>query len=299
MEEVDRFAFSDILAELTPLKYGGIFQPKGNNGQDGLALFFRTDRFAIVNQRVVQYRQASQVAMFVQLRLISDPEQSSVAATTTTAAAAAADGVAVVGEVLLDDDGDMPALDPDSKSSLGPSLSARSAQPVGREADVYLVFTHLKAKPPFTKVRTSQVSQLLQELDVFMLETIAAEDAQDDRQVREAERLRTAAPIIVCGDLNDTPDSKPVKLLKDKFASAYSQFFSDSDGFLPYTTYKKRKGTITQRTIDYIFHSISRLSVERVLSVPDAQVTFPNQLPCAQYPSDHLSIAAEFTLRPM
>jgi len=75
-------------------------------------------------------------------------------------------------------------------------------------------------------------------------------------------------------------------------SSAYRLY--DESGEEPYTTFKKREEEIFH-TIDYIWHS-KQLSPLKLLEIPPLE-RLRDRLPCAEYPSDHLQIVAEFQLK--
>lgn len=150
--------------------------------------------------------------------------------------------------------------------------------------------THLKAKQGYEDVRLKQGYILLQRLNSFIHSLEKKPDG-----------------IIISGDFNDVPSSKLYQLfatgkaesdLKEIFThnfilkSAYSNY--DKSGVEPYTTYKKRE-TEVRRCIDYIWYEEEKLKVNRLLEIPNYE-NLKDRLPCAQYPSDHLAIMAEFQI---
>ena len=62
-----------------------------------------------------------------------------------------------------------------------------------------VVATHLKAKPEFTEIRNIQCKHLI-------------------------DTLPNTEKTLIFGDFNDTPDSEPVKMLKEKFPSLAVEF---------------------------------------------------------------------------
>jgi endonuclease/exonuclease/phosphatase family metal-dependent hydrolase len=100
-------------------------------------------------------------------------------------------------------------------------------------------------------------------------------------------------PIILLGDFNTRPFSPSYNLLSgdEQFKSSYSYYPHYKEA--PYTLLR---GT-NPITLDYIWYHSSRLRVEKLLEVPSfikvmRQGRFPNEY----WPSDHVSIAAEFSV---
>jgi endonuclease/exonuclease/phosphatase family metal-dependent hydrolase len=134
------------------------------------------------------------------------------------------------------------------------------------------VATHLKAKRGFEEKREAQGKILLEKLSEFNSEHI---------------------PVIVGGDFNDEPMSLVYKVFGKSFSSAYLEY--PDAKVEPYTTYKKRK-TVEERCIDYLWYTSKDFKVVGLLEIPDPK-TLIHYLPCESYPSDHLSIMAKFTFK--
>ena len=78
-----------------------------------------------------------------------------------------------------------------------------------------------------------------------------------------------------------------------RMASAYDEHFQP--GFCPPSNWTQRiEEEETKQTVDYIFYQKDKMSLSSVLDLysPDLLTPLPNE----QYPSDHLSLAATFTL---
>lgn len=132
-----------------------------------------------------------------------------------------------------------------------------------RGEKIRVATTHLKAKSGFASTRTEQVNGLIRLLD------------------RDTDIL-----TIIAGDFNAHVDEECVSVMSMHYSSAYPL---QSDSF---TTIKVRDQVVT-RNIDYIWHD-HRLSLTRRLALPSLdQFTYP-YLPSADYPSDHISLFAEF-----
>jgi mRNA deadenylase 3'-5' endonuclease subunit Ccr4 len=132
--------------------------------------------------------------------------------------------------------------------------------------------THLKSKPPFRDLRTTQGIEVLQII-------------KDHQHIPPAE-LECLA--FICGDFNDTPDA-PINVELE------NQGYIDKkdSGSILWTTWKKRSSEV-KRTIDYIFspNNLTPLS----FLMPPLDEAAPNALPSAQYPSDHIAMAQVFKM---
>lgn len=126
----------------------------------------------------------------------------------------------------------------------------------------------------------------------------------------------TKIPVIICGDFNSMPDSSVYEFFTTgNLAPSHADFLSHKYG--KYTTegmkhrlnlrsaYAPLESHLTNYTpsfrgeIDYIWYSASNLAVNQVLSPLDQGylsrvVGFPNH----HFPSDHVSIGAQFRIKP-
>ena len=139
--------------------------------------------------------------------------------------------------------------------------------------------THLKAKPGWDELRNSQGQYLLKYL---------------------SQKYPDSA-LIVCGDFN-AELSEPVY---EAFASSSLGLISaykalgGQDEEPEYTTWKIRGGRRDSErevchTIDYMWFSKGRFSLHSLQDIPSGDSLGPDRLPSFAYPSDHLSLAAEF-----
>ena len=76
------------------------------------------------------------------------------------------------------------------------------------------------------------------------------------------------------------------------FSSLNSAYAPDT-----YTTWKIREDGEHKQTLDYIFYSGDRMSVEAVLEMPSGEDIGGARLPSAAFASDHLSLVADLRLR--
>lgn len=148
--------------------------------------------------------------------------------------------------------------------------------------------THLKAKAgaECEGVRVLESAQLAMDLRNAMSESNG-----------------TPLALLLCGDFNDDPTSRPVEnLLADSQLSLRSAL---SDLSLPerFTTWKYRTskdGSICEKRaiIDYVFYApgagASALRPVARWAPPTTKEIGPGALPSPQYPSDHLAVLVEF-----
>jgi len=93
-------------------------------------------------------------------------------------------------------------------------------------------------------------------------------------------------PLILTGDFNADPTEAVVRTIKEELVSAYP----DST---PFTTWKIRETGEQKSTLDYIFHS-GGIQTSATLEMPTEQQIGKDRLPSFAFPSDHLSMVADF-----
>ena len=92
-------------------------------------------------------------------------------------------------------------------------------------------------------------------------------------------------PFIMTGDMNDTPTSQPIRIIRE--TGLHSAYMFDKDIV---TTCKKRGPDMTKRMIDYIWYY--NIDMESADMLP---TQFPDiGLPSDDQPSDHLALSATF-----
>jgi len=141
----------------------------------------------------------------------------------------------------------------------------------GRELCV--VTTHLKARqgPLLTKLRAEQGRDLVSWL----------QGVRDKR-----------VPLLITGDFNATPVEPVVELMQERTGLNLRSAYRDP----AYTTWCVREDGEVRSVLDYIFHSPDSLECEATLSVPPEQDIGEARLPSLAFPSDHLSLVADFKL---
>lgn len=186
---------------------------------------------------------------------------------------------------------------------------------------VIVTNTHLHWDPAYNDVKLIQVALLLDEVERF-----ADKAAKDSHRVSAASTQPGDAPpikyqdgkkipLVVCGDFNSTTDSGVYSLFsqgrveghKDMEGRAYGKFtdegmhhgFTLKSGYsnigeLAFTNYTPNFVDV----IDYVWYSSNALSVRGLLGGIDSEYT-KNMVgfPSVHYPSDHISLLAEFSFK--
>ncbi len=139
---------------------------------------------------------------------------------------------------------------------------------------ICIATTHLKAKHGYEQLRRDQGAWLLEHLE---------------------KATGKEMPLIVCGDFNADPNEPVISLFGSSslgLKSVYKQFTDDGQE-PPYTTWKIRDKDVC-RTIDYMWYR--GVSPKSVLELPTPEQVGENRLPGMHYPSDHISLAADFDI---
>lgn len=271
--------------------YDGVWLPKiaspalhFNAPADGCGLFYRKSRFEAIQEPKGQYFQKLNGAGGEG----GDGGNASVDASVDMPSASAAGG------------------DASSQASSGFLYAMlRDLEAPGADGVFIVLTTHLKAKAGAANelVRLDQAAQVRR-----FLETL-----------RPSERV----PVLVCGDMNTEPGSAPIRHLLegplglgslwDRQAwpeEARGASTSDAESFTApwdpelFTTWKFRTGQpgenvtpegwkISRRIIDHCMVNAG-LEPTEFFSTPRVESVGPGGLPCARYPSDHLSIGFGF-----
>ena len=139
-------------------------------------------------------------------------------------------------------------------------------------------------KAPGVATRTAQTQSLLATLEDFAL---------------QPEKMPTA--VLVAGDFNATRD-EPCHALCLQSPLGLRDTYGEVDGLAQkFTSFKVRGGTfkkgVSKYAIDYIFHTGATAVATAVLELPQEQdIGEDDGLPSPNWPSDHLSLWAEFSL---
>ena len=144
------------------------------------------------------------------------------------------------------------------------------------EKELFVATTHLKAR------QGALLSTMRNEQGKDMLDWLAESAA--------------GKPLLLSGDFNADP-SEPVyqSVVHHASLNLSSAYKSDNLGVDEYTTWKIRETGEQKYVLDYIFHS-EFLTPVSVLEMPSEEEIGAHRLPSLQFPSDHLSLVADFHL---
>ncbi|ESK92029.1 ccr4-not complex subunit ccr4 [Moniliophthora roreri MCA 2997] len=276
LQEVDWAAFENFFVpELGREGYEGVYCPawakrlgsESIRPTDGCAVLFRTDRYRLLEKNIIEYTDlAKRLEDFQSLKH--------------------------VGDRLL------------SRANIA-ILCLLESLDTGKH--ILLVNTHIFWDPNFKDVKIVQVGLLTEEI----------------------EKMRnmgsSSTPVVLCGDFNSLPDSGVYEFLSSGslsgqhpdfmnysygrftregmkhglcLSSAYSIAQSDDTPkeLLPWTNYTGHfKGVL-----DYIWYSSGDLKVNTILGEVDGDYIEKEKVigfPDAHFPSDHIAIMAEFSIR--
>ncbi|CAH8457928.1 unnamed protein product [Schistosoma mattheei] len=167
--------------------------------------------------------------------------------------------------------------------------------------DIYLICLHLKAKVYCSEIRRKQGEELVKYLNSF-IKRISSTSTPVNSTV--------FPPIFICGDFNAEPTEPVINILQNfslnsntlyKLTSAY--YVAGGCKEPEFTTWKIRKSkrivelTEDCHTIDYIWYCDRLCTLLGAWSIPSKTEIGPNGLPSAIFPSDHMNLIADFSLR--
>lgn len=157
---------------------------------------------------------------------------------------------------------------------------------------VCVAVTHLKARSGWEWLRSAQGSDLL-----YHLQNLVQKDTGGPVGGPGGD---ADTPLLICGDFNAIPSEEVYRrftLSPLGLDSAYKKLSIDGLTEPEYTTWKIRPTGECCTTLDYIWYSHNKLSVEAVLDMPTEEEIGPNRLPSFNYPSDHLSLVCDFSFK--
>jgi len=102
-------------------------------------------------------------------------------------------------------------------------------------------------------------------------------------------------PILLSGDFN-APETEPIydSVCEHDIGLSSTYRFQDMSTEDPYTTWKIRETGEQKYILDYIFHSKGGLKPVGVLEMPKEHQVGVERFPNLAFPSDHLSLVADF-----
>uniref|UniRef100_A0A8C1ZBZ2 poly(A)-specific ribonuclease n=1 Tax=Cyprinus carpio TaxID=7962 RepID=A0A8C1ZBZ2_CYPCA len=295
--------YTFFLETLKERGYDGFFCPKSRaklmseqerKHVDGCAVFFKTEKFALVQKHTVEFNQvamANSEGSEVMLNRVMTKDNI---------------GVAVLLEVKKD------------------LLEAETGDPHTKKQLLLVANAHMHWDPEYSDVKLIQTMMFLSELKSI------AERASGSINSASPTSDTSSIPIVLCADLNSLPDSGVVEYLSNggvaenhkdfkelRYSDCITNFSCNSkngkpDGsithsfqlksayegnLMPYTNYTYDfKGVI-----DYIFFSKTHMRVLGVLGPLETQWLKDNNItgcPHPHIPSDHFSLLAQLEYHP-
>lgn len=296
--QLDHFD-SYVVPELAKNGYNGIIKSKtreamGRKGKiDGCAIIYKRNRLHLIQQRALEY---NSIAMsHAAAGGFHRPELSQLDNQNRTKrilSRLCRDNVAQVAIFETIPDG----FDPNTPQG----QSARQAGP----QRICVVSTHIFWDPEFSDVKFFQTFALVQELSHLL----------SQQQVHTS--------LVICGDLNSTPDSAVVRLLsQDSVDPSHPDMSIDPMNILPglshvnhnldlASVYEMVNGQNPETTnytahfsgcLDYIYVSAGSLVPLAVMKIPDEETlrgTEDTHIPNTCFPSDHVSLCVDLNLVP-
>jgi len=153
------------------------------------------------------------------------------------------------------------------------------------QAYVIVASCHFKAATlanPCTDTRVRQASQIMEVMENKRQKCLNQLGAKEENVIS-----------LVCGDFNDSPNSAPVhEFLKNKEIGFKGAFDTE-----PYTLFQKygSRDYIIKSVLDHVLYS-KNLVLTKKISPPEEELVEEKGLVCENFPSDHLSLFAEFSL---
>ncbi|GBG26042.1 Glucose-repressible alcohol dehydrogenase transcriptional effector [Hondaea fermentalgiana] len=288
-----------IVPELAKNGYQGIIKAKtreamGRKGKiDGCAILYKRSRLHLVSQRAVEY---NAIAMshaaaggFHRPELSQSENQSR---TKRILSRLCRDNVAQIAIFETIPDG----FDPNTPQG-------QAARQVGPQR-VCVVATHIFWDPEYSDVKFFQTVSLMQEINHLL------------------SQQQHHTSLIICGDLNSTPDSSVVRYLsQDAVDPNHPDMANDPMNILPglaqvnhnldlASAYEMVLGQNPETTnytahfsgcLDYIYVSAGSLVPLSILKIPDRKTLRGEEdthIPNTCFPSDHVSLCVELNLVP-
>ncbi|CAH2301529.1 CCR4-NOT transcription complex subunit 6-like isoform X2 [Pelobates cultripes] len=291
-----------FLPELKGRGYDGFFSPKSRakimseqerKHVDGCAIFFRTDKFTLVQKHTVEF---NQVAM-------ANSEGSE----------------AMLNRVMTKDNIGVTVLLEVHKEASGGGMKPHHA---GEKQLLMVANAHMHWDPEYSDVKLIQTMMFVSELK-SIIEKAAIRPGSPTPDP-------SSIPFVLCADLNSLPDSGVVEYLtngvvadnhKDFKELRYNECLTNfscngkngtpdgriTHGFQLRSAYENNLMPYTNYTfdfkgvIDYIFYSKTHMDVLGVLGPLDPQWMAENNIagcPHPHIPSDHFSLLTQLELHP-
>ena len=294
LQEIETGEYHDFFLDaMLKLGFNGIFKPRSRaytagvntHKVDGCAIFYRASKLNLVQDTVIEFQR---LALARHSKIVSDDDRSGHERLLTR------DNIALVAVFELVDE---------TKST--PS-SSRQSKPSSPPQRIIVCNTHVHWNPELCDVKLMQTQMMMEEL--VTLRTKLKTESPSSKP----------APMIVCGDFNSEPSSGVYELLSrgqvppdhpELGHFKYGQYTTQGlkhniplvsvynhagQGEPPFTNYTATYVGV----LDYIYFSKDTLRPCGVLQHVTEQ-TISSQgyaLPSPHFPSDHLSLVAEFEI---
>lgn len=198
------------------------------------------------------------------------------------------------------------AFDPLQNESSNQGMLIATLHDKHSGAIIIAATAHLKAKagPKNDAIRDHQAKQLLAQLSRAQRSLCDGFPPQPIKDLSQSCELGPPL-VILCGDLNTTPDSSTCQLITEHSSHLRSSWEtypsnkcqSSMDTKQPFSTWKFRSDGESKRIIDYIWYSADdRLQLASHWQLPSEDSIGDAGLPSLEYPSDHLALCCCFNL---
>ena len=290
LQEVDNFA--DIDERLKSCQFKGIFAERDQSHKDGCAIFYRDDRLCLIDYTIVEYTHFNNDDL--------EPDH----------------------QGSHEDEEEKSQNDKENIAIIA-IFKKRNANELSNNKPICVVNTQIGSTRKH-EIKLSQTHFLTSEIEKTIEEL--AKDSEN-----KITSINTC-PTIVCGDFNSNPQSVVYQFLKDayyKIEPFKYKFWSQAFSTHPYSSntftcpsesqntmnirhnikLKSSYGEIlngkepmctiihkrARETVDYIWYSSDSMNLKRTLPL-SKEICQNAQLPNKCHPSDHLMLAAEFSI---
>lgn len=283
---------SSLYIALNEIGYEGVFKPKtraamGLAGKvDGCAIFWRRSKFHLVESYSIEFNDLAQR----QAQVIGLNPNSK-------------EGSAYLNRLMRDNVAQLVVLELVQQPSMTSRSNRSNREPMKQ---LCIANTHLYSHKDYPDVKLWQTWQLLQELETFVMSR------------------GSNLPLMICGDLNSTPDTAVYDLLSrravhpghpdvnlkvndDSLPSVLPDTLSLSHSFnfgSVYSTVMGEEPPHTNYTVnfkgvlDYIWFSVQHLRPLSTVPIPDEEelLKYGEGLPSTMQSSDHVMLIADMQL---
>ena len=275
-QELDHF--DEILGDLAPFGYQGIFKKRTGDKHDGCAIFYKTDKLTLIDSHSVDYNRSTGDAC----GLLSTRFDDTTELFTKLRSIYLKQNFAENHPIHTGEATSSSFLD---KDNIG--LIALFQQKTGSKKHLVFANTHLLYNPKREDIKLQQIDLLLHETKAFTDKHSLIDPA-----------------MIFAGDFNSDPYTDVYKfMLKQELKYGDDVSLSHPFELRSALSSRNKEPSCTSivkrspKTVDYIFHN-NNLRVFRTMKMshlPD-NVLGESRIPNKFHPSDHLLLAAEFAV---